>query len=54
MFFQCKSFDSPGYQEAGRVKNGSKCGKLLSVAPYISGTIHHMIFIYGTHVCIKG
>ena len=23
-------------------------------APYISGTIYHMIFIYGTHVCIKG
>ena len=28
--------------------------KNLSVIPYISGTIYHMIFIYGTHVCIKG
>ena len=24
--------------------------KLWSVAPYISETIHHMIFIYGTNV----
>ena len=37
-----------------REKNGPKCQKFLSVAPYISGTIYHMIFIYGTHVCIKG
>ena len=28
--------------------------KKFSVAPDISGTIYHMIFIYGTHVCIKG
>ena len=35
-------------------KSGPKCRKLLSVAPYISGTIYHMIFIYGAHVCIKG
>ena len=26
----------------------------LSVPPYISGTIYHMIFIYDTHLCIKG
>ena len=37
-----------------REKNGPKCQKFLCVAPYISGTIYHMIFIYGTHVCIKG
>ena len=24
--------------------------KTLSFAPYILGTIHHMIFIYGIHV----
>ena len=28
--------------------------KNLSVTPYISGTIYHMIFIYGAHVCRKG
>ena len=28
--------------------------KLLSVTPYISGTIYHMIYIYGTHVSIEG
>ena len=26
----------------------------MSVELYDSGTIYHMIFIYGTHVCIKG
>ena len=31
-------------------KNGPKWQKVLSVAPYFSGTIYHMIFIYGTHV----
>ena len=34
-------------------KNGRKCQKFLSVALYVSGTIYHMILIYGTHVCIK-
>ena len=28
--------------------------KNLSVEPCISGTIYHMIFIYATHVCMKG
>ena len=32
-------------------KNGLKCQKFLSVTPYISGTIYHMIFIYGTCIC---
>ena len=31
-------------------KNGPKWQKTLSFALYISGTIHHMILIYGTHV----
>ena len=35
-------------------KNDLKCWKFLSVIPYISGTIYHVIFVYGTHVCIKG
>ena len=28
--------------------------KLISVGAYTSGTIYHMILIYGTHVSIKG
>ena len=31
-------------------KNGPKWDQILSVALHISGTIHHMIFISGTHV----
>ena len=31
-------------------KNSPKWQKTLSFALYISGTIHHMILIYGTHV----
>ena len=27
--------------------------KFLSISPCISGTIYHMIFLYGTHVCMK-
>ena len=33
-----------------RAKNGPKWQKILSVALNISGTIHHMIVIYGAHV----
>ena len=32
-------------------KNGLKWQKTLSVALHISGTMHHMIIIYVTHVC---
>ena len=32
------------------LKNGPKQQKIMSVVPYISKTIYHMIFIYGTHV----
>ena len=35
-------------------KKWPKMMKFLSVAPYISVTIYHMIFIYSAHVCIKG
>ena len=31
-------------------KNGPKWQKIMSIILYISGTIHHMIVIYGTHV----
>ena len=31
-------------------KKMSQNDKVLSVAPYISGIIHHMIFIFGTHM----
>ena len=44
-------------KEAKRGKNGPKLQKTLSVVPFISETIYisygHMVFIYGTHVCIK-
>ena len=33
---------------------GQKMTQFLSVAPCISGTVYHMMFIYGPHVCIKG
>ena len=33
-----------------KAKNGPKWQKILSVTLCISGTIHHMIVIYGTHV----
>ena len=35
-----------------REKNGPKWQKLLSVPPYFSRTIYHMIFSYDTHVCM--
>ena len=31
-------------------KNSPKWEKIISVALYVSRSIHHMIFIYGTHV----
>ena len=54
VFFQCQNFDFPGCQGAESAKNGPKWQKKLSITPYISGTICHMIFIYGALVCIKG
>ena len=50
-FFQFSNFDFPGCQGAERAKNAQN-DENLSVARYISGTIHHMIFIYGTHICM--
>ena len=39
--------DFPGCQGAARAKNGPKCHKFLSVASYVSGTIYHIILIFG-------
>ena len=36
-----------------RATNGTKWQKFLSVAPYISGTIYHMISISGAHQGLK-
>ena len=53
-FFQYQNFDFPDCQGVETAKNHQKCQKFLSVAPYISGTKYHMIFIYGKRECIKG
>ena len=37
-------------QMVKRAKNGPKLEKNISVALPFSGTIHHMVFIYGTRV----
>ena len=47
-FFQ--SFGFSGCQEGQRAKNCSKWQNILSIVPFILGTRHHMIFIYGTRV----
>ena len=47
-FFQ--NFDFSGCQGGKCAKNGPKLQKILSIALHISGTIHHMIVIYGPHV----
>ena len=41
-----------GGRERGREGKREKMVQNLSVALYISGTVHHMIFIYGTRVKI--
>ena len=53
VFFIVKSLIFQVVKGLTRAKNGPKCQKYLSVAPYISGTIYHMIFIYGTDVFLK-
>ena len=47
-FFQ--NFDFLGCLWCKRAKNSSKWQKTLSVVPYISVTIHCMIFVYSTQV----
>ena len=60
----CKMMISPGFlfiffkififrvysPESKQTKNGWKWQKIQSIMFHISGTIQHMIFIYGTHV----
>ena len=55
----CKIIISPGVFQnidffgcygGKRAKNGPKLQKIVSVMFHISGTIHHMIVIYGSHV----
>ena len=52
IFFQNFDFlESLGGQMGGEgSKNGLKWQKIMSVSLCISGTIHHMIVVYGTHV----
>ena len=50
VFFIFSKFWFFGLLGGSRGKNGPKWQKTLSFALYISGTIHHMILIYGTHV----
>ena len=49
MFLISQNFDFPGCQgvKGQKMSQNDKC---LSVAPYISGIIYHMIFIYGAHL----
>ena len=55
VFFNFKILIFQVVRGAERTKNGPKWQKVLSLAPYISGTIYHMIFIYGTlSLCISG
>ena len=55
VFFQFENIDFLGCQGNEIAKNDPTIWqKFLSVLPYISGTICHMIFNYGIHVCIKG
>ena len=54
VFFNFKTLIFWVVWRAEMAKNDPKWQKFLSVAPYISGTIYRMIFIYGTRVCIKG
>ena len=47
-FFQ--NFDFWVVRGIKRADNGPKWQKFLSITPYTTETIHHMIFIYGTHM----
>ena len=59
----CKIIISPGaffnvkiliFQVVKGLKGQKMSQNVENLFPYISGTIYHMIYIYGTHVCIKG
>ena len=51
--FSILKFWFSGLSGAWKGKKWPKMTK-ISVTPYISGTMYHVIFIYGTHVCIIG
>ena len=48
VFFSFSKFD---FLACKRAKNGPKWQKIMTVTLNILGTIHHMIVIYGSHVC---
>ena len=49
-FFPFFPFSFFGLLGRKRAKNGPRWKKFMSVTVHISGTIHHMILIYGTHL----
>ena len=49
-FFSFSKFWFFGMLGGTRAKNGPKWQKILFVTFHISGILHHMIVIYGTHV----
>ena len=49
IFWFLQNFDFPGCERGKRVQNGPKWQKILSVSLCISGTVHQMIVIFGTH-----
>ena len=49
-FFSFSKFWLFGLLGGKRAKNGPKWQKSLSIALHVSGTIHHMTVIYGTHL----
>ena len=49
-FLFIQNFDFVGCWESKKAKNRPKWEKIMSLPLHISRTIHHMIFIYGTHV----
>ena len=50
LFLLFQNFDFPGCYGNKKAKNGPRWQNILFVALHISGTIHHMIVIYGPFV----
>ena len=49
-FFIFSNFYYSGCQGGKKAKNCPKWQKIMSIALHISGTIHHMTVVYGTHL----
>ena len=49
IFFIFSKGQFPASSGGKRAKNGPKYQKILSVSVCISGTVHHMLVIFGTH-----